>query len=124
METLQSDLSSALKALAAATFKFNLGSEERENSALSSDLSRSSIGVECLGTASSIDKRHSSMEVSSEDEDYDDNDVSDQISGTLTSTGQDSEEHGSTDNEITSPPSSPSRKRKTINIPTFEMKRA
>ena len=106
VETLQSDLATALKALAAATSKFNLGSEERENSGLSSDLSRSSAGVDF------IDKSRSSMDLSSENEDVDDDDVSDQIPGTLTSTGQDLEEHGSTDNEIKSPPSSPFMKKK------------
>ena len=111
MESLQSDLVTSLKALAEAMSKFNLGTEEKENSALSSDLNRSSNGVKYLGSKSSLDKGDSSMELSSE-EDLDEDDVSDQISRPNTSAGQDSEENVSTVDETPSFPNSPFRKKK------------
>ena len=111
MESLQSDLVTSLKALAEAMSKFNLGTEEKENSALSSDLNRSSNGVKYLGSKSSLDKGDSSMELSSEDF-FDEDDVSNQISESNTSAGQDSEESIIIVKETPFSPIFPIRKKK------------
>ena len=103
------------------TSKFSLGPEDKEKFALSSDLSRSSNGVECLGTKSS-NKSNSSMEVSSEKDSDDEND--DHLYKDNTSAGQGSEENYTTiEDETFSSTNSPFRKIRTTRIPSFVMKR-
>ena len=97
----------ALKALADATSKFTIGSEAKEGSALSSDLSRSSDGEKLSGSKATSDENDSMMHESGcEDE---------ELSKSNTSAGQGSEEthHKVVDANLNqSAPNSPFRKNR------------
>ena len=121
VENLQPQLELALKALAEATSKFNLDPQANEESALSSNLSRSSDSVKCVGSKSPTSNIDSSMidgisNVESNDDNYDDDDDdgSDRLSKANNTAGQGSKELSSTSPNYNNTlcPASPFRKNK------------